>query len=153
MPVVNVDGFKISRTAAPLGDFSLFDYEMKRKNCSISANTPAQYRTGSCDDNPAGRLRGTDLNRNYPGFWGGPGASANWRSDTYRGDGPGSEPETDNIRRLVSQRQVTNLITNHTYSNLVLRVPGVTGHRTGTFEARDRTGHGIALNDALHAND
>ena len=25
--------------------------------------------------------------------------------------------------------------------------------RTGTVEARDRTGHGIALNDALHAND
>ena len=43
VPVVNVDGFKISRAAAPLGDFSTFDYEMKRKNCSISVATPAQY--------------------------------------------------------------------------------------------------------------
>jgi hypothetical protein len=65
IPIVNVDGFNISREAAPLGDFSLFDYEMKRKNCSISANTPAQYRTGTCENNPAGRLRGTDPNRNY----------------------------------------------------------------------------------------
>ena len=27
------------------------------------------------------------------GFWGGPGASTNWSSDTYRGDAPFSEPE------------------------------------------------------------
>ena len=33
VPVVNVDGFQISRDADPLGDFSQFDYEMKRKNC------------------------------------------------------------------------------------------------------------------------
>ncbi|HSF36159.1 MAG TPA: M14 family zinc carboxypeptidase, partial [Nocardioides sp.] len=104
VPVVNVDGFKISRTAAPLGNFSLFDYEMKRKNCRISANTPAAYTTGSCDNNPAGRLRGTDLNRNYPGFWGGGGADPNWSGDTYRGDAPGSEPESDAVRKLISER-------------------------------------------------
>ena len=125
VPVVNVDGFKISRGAAPLGDFSTFDYEMKRKNCSISAATPAQYRTGTCDDNPAGRLRGTDLNRNYPGFWGGGGASPIWSSDTYRGDGPGSEPESDAVRKLISERSVTVMISNHTYSNLVLRPPAI----------------------------
>ena len=49
----------------------------------------------------------------------------NWSDDTYRGDGPFSEPEVQNIRELISSRQVTNLITNHTYSNLVLRPPGV----------------------------
>lgn len=125
VPVVNVDGFDISRNATPLGDFSQFDYEMKRKNCSISTATPAQYLGGTCKDNPAGRLRGTDLNRNYPGFWGGGGASPVWSSDTYRGDGPGSEPEVDNIRTLIGQRQVTNLVTNHTFSNLVLRPPSI----------------------------
>jgi murein tripeptide amidase MpaA len=125
VPVVNVDGFNISRNAAPLGDFSQFDYEMKRKNCSISAQTPAQYLGGTCVNNPAGRVRGTDLNRNYPGFWGGGGASPIWSDDTFRGDGPGSEPETDNVRRLISERQVTNLITNHTYSDLVLRPPSI----------------------------
>jgi hypothetical protein len=125
VPVLNPDGFRISREADPLGDFSLFDYEMKRKNCSVSEFTPAQYLGGTCADNPAGRLRGTDLNRNYPGFWGGNGASPIWSDDTYRGDGPGSEPETDALRKLISKRQVTNLITNHTYSNLVLRPPSL----------------------------
>jgi hypothetical protein len=125
VPVVNPDGFNISREAATLGDFSLFDYEMKRKNCRVSANTPSKYARGSCDDNKAGRLRGTDLNRNYGGLWGGSGASTIWSDDTYRGDGPFSEPETQNVRELISSRQVTNLITNHTFSNLVLRPPGV----------------------------
>ena len=92
VPVVNVDGFELSRSAAPKGDFSQFDYEMKRKNCSVSTFTPAAYLGGTCADNPAGRLRGTDLNRNYPGFWGGGGASPIWSNDTYRGDAPGSEP-------------------------------------------------------------
>ena len=125
VPVVNVDGYVISRSAAPIGNFGTFDYEMKRKNCSISVFTPPAYTAGSCDDNPAGRLRGTDLNRNYPGFWGGPGASATWSSDTYRGDAPGDTPEVDAVKTLISQRQVTNLISNHTYSNLVLRPPSL----------------------------
>ena len=125
VPVVNVDGFQISRNAAPLGDFSTFDYEMKRKNCDVSENTPAAYTGGTCANNPAGRLRGTDLNRNYPGFWGGGGASTNWSSDTYRGDGPGSEPESDAVRKFISKRGVTMMISNHTYSNLVLRPPAI----------------------------
>ena len=125
IPVVNPDGFNISREAAVLGDFSLFDYEMKRKNCRVSVNTPTKYAKGACDDNKAGRLRGTDPNRNYGGLWGGSGASTIWSDDTYRGDGPFSEPEVQNVRELISSRQVTNLITNHTFSNLVLRPPGV----------------------------
>ena len=107
---------------------------MKRKNCSISENTPFEdpedpddpdYRSGPCANNPAGRLRGTDLNRNYPGFWGGGGASPNWSGDTYRGDGPGSEPESDAVRKFISKRAVTMMISNHTYSNLVLRPPAI----------------------------
>ncbi len=125
VPVVNVDGFAISRNARPRGDFSRFDYEMKRKNCDLSDSAPPRFLTGPCDHNRAGRLRGTDLNRNYPGFWGGPGADADWSSDVFRGDGPGSEPEVDNIRQLVSQRQVVSLLSLHTYSNLVLRPPSI----------------------------
>jgi hypothetical protein len=124
VPIVNPDGFSISREAEPKGDFSRFDYEMKRKNCNAS-DSPAAFATGVCKANPGGRERGTDPNRNYAGFWGGAGASTNWRNDTFRGAGPFSEPETQNIRSIVSSRQVTNLITLHTYSNLVLRVPGV----------------------------
>ncbi|MGZ8744631.1 MAG: M14 family zinc carboxypeptidase [Nocardioides sp.] len=125
VPIVNVDGFQVSRNATPNGDFSQFDYEMKRKNCSISEKTSAGYLGGSCADNPAGRLRGTDLNRNYPGFWGGGGASTSWSGDTYRGDGPGSEPESDAVRTFISKRPVTMMISNHTYSNLVLRPPAI----------------------------
>ena len=125
VPVVNPDGFNISREAPLLGDFTLFDYEMKRKNCRVSSTTPQKYARGSCEDNKAGRLRGTDPNRNYGGLWGGAGASTVWADDTFRGDEPFSEPEVRNIRELVSSRQVTSLITNHTYSNLVLRPPGV----------------------------
>jgi hypothetical protein len=124
VPVVNPDGFVVSRESAPLGDFSRFDYEMKRKNCN-PADSPPEARGGVCASNPAGRLRGTDLNRNYGGFWGGPGASPIWSSDIYRGSAPFSEPEVRNIRALISRRQVTNLITNHTFSNLVLRPPSV----------------------------
>jgi hypothetical protein len=124
VPIVNSDGFSISREAEPLGDFSRFDYEMKRKSCRVE-DSPPQFRTGICMANPGGRVRGTDLNRNYAGFWGGGGASPTWSNDTFRGSGPFSEPETRNIRSIVSTRQVTNLITLHTFSNLVLRVPGL----------------------------
>ncbi len=123
VPVVNPDGFTVSREAPELGDGSLFDYESKRKNCDPT-QAPPEYRTGACGDNPIGRLRGTDLNRNYGGFWGGPGASPQWFADTFRGAGPFTEPETRNVRDLVSGRQVTTLVSNHTFGNVVLRPPG-----------------------------
>ena len=125
VPVVNPDGFTISREAATTDTFGTFSYDNKRKNCSISASTPAKFRTGTCTSNNAGRLRGTDLNRNYGGLWGGPGASTVWSNDTYRGDQPFSEPETRNVQALIASRSVTTLITNHTFSNLWLRPPGV----------------------------
>jgi len=124
VPIVNPDGFTVSREARPLGDFSTFDYEMKRKNCQTLDAPPAD-RVGVCLANPAGRTRGVDLNRNYGGFWGGPGASFNQASDTFRGSAPFSEPEVKAVRSLIASRQVTNLITNHTYSNLVLRAPSI----------------------------
>ena len=128
VPLVNPDGFNLSREAPHAGfnaSFGVFDFEMKRKNCRISTSTPAQYATGTCGDNLAGRLRGTDPNRNYGGLWGGAGASTHWSSDVFRGDGPFSEPEVQNIRDLQATRSITNLITNHTFSNLILRPPGV----------------------------
>ena len=126
VPLVNPDGFNVSREAQHSGwatAFGIFDYEMKRKNCRPSP-VPA-YATGSCADNPAGGWSGVDPNRNYGGLWGGGGASTVWYDATFRGSGPFSEPETQNIRELVSAREVTSLITNHTYSNLVLRPPAI----------------------------
>lgn len=44
---------------------------------------------------------GVDLNRNWGYQWGGPGASTTPSSDTYRGTGPFSEPETQRFRDFV----------------------------------------------------
>ena len=117
VPVINPDGFNVSRearTGPAARDFSQLDFEMKRKNCRDAV--------GSCDRRT--RLSGVDPNRNYGGLWGGSGASPSTLSDVYRGPGPFSEPEVRNVRELIAARQVVTLITNHTYSNLVLRVPG-----------------------------
>ena len=75
-------------------------------------------------DEPGGYGIGVDLNRNYGGGWGGAGAADVAADPTYRGAGPFSEPETQAVRELISSRQVTTLITNHTFGNLVLRPPG-----------------------------
>ena len=138
VPVVNPDGFNLSREApVDLRDvtgvganntaysvMSLAEpfFTYKRRNCRPvdgQASPPP-----ICGLTPF-RYTGVDPNRNYGAFWGGAGASALRTDDTYRGAGPFSEPETQNIRDLVSRRQVVTLITNHTFSNLVLRPPGI----------------------------
>ncbi|MGH2981688.1 MAG: M14 family zinc carboxypeptidase, partial [Solirubrobacterales bacterium] len=137
VPVVNPDGFNISREAGELqgggggrgGDANQelinivsHPYEYRRKNCRLVTDAPS----GNCLQPSLGLAEpGVDPNRNYGGFWGGPGASTDPTAQDYRGPGPFSEPESQNIRRLVSRNQVTTLITNHTYSNLVLRPPGI----------------------------
>ena len=138
VPVVNVDGFHMSRTDGALIDLREVDgggtgsvlgtpgNAYKRKNCRVvdGVDTP----DGSCAvaaTSPGGYGTGIDLNRNYGGLWGGPGASATFADPTYRGPSPFSEPETQNIRELISSRQVTTMISNHTFSNLVLRPNGV----------------------------
>jgi hypothetical protein len=137
VPVVNVDGFSMSRTDGALIDLREADgggtatilgtpgNAYKRKNCRLvdGQDTP----DGTCAlaaTSPGGYGVGTDLNRNYGGYWGGPGASDLFADPTYRGAAAFSEPETQNIRELVSGRHVTTLITNHTFSNLVLRPNG-----------------------------
>jgi hypothetical protein len=142
VPVVNVDGFHLSRTDGDLVDLRDLNAvdplggttsvlatpgnAYKRKNCRLvdGQDTP----DGACAaaaTSPGGYGTGIDLNRNYGGLWGGPGASATFADPTYRGPSPFSEPEIQNVRELVSSRQVTTLISNHTFSNLVLRPNGV----------------------------
>jgi hypothetical protein len=145
VPVVNPDGFNASREAGQLymhgdghhtdldgsGDISDPEFilaaatspnEYRRKNCRL----PGDPEAGSCLQPSTGIFEGgVDPNRNYGAFWGGPGSSGDFFTQTYRGPGPFSEPETQNVRELVSSRQVTTLITNHTFSNLVLRPPGL----------------------------
>ncbi|WP_434582037.1 M14 family metallopeptidase [Carbonactinospora thermoautotrophica] len=120
VPVVNPDGFEKSRAAGAL--------EWKRKNCR-QWDGVVEHPVAECATYADNGLtsRGVDVNRNYGGFWGGRGSSDQWWAQDYRGQAPFSEPETRNVRDLVASRQVTVLISNHTYGNLVLRSPGVAG--------------------------
>lgn len=149
VPVVNVDGFDLSRTSGGLIDLNVLNpldptdqvlpvvsqltpgFAYLRKNCRLvdGVDTP----DGTCAaqlSTPAGFSLGVDLNRNYGMWWGGSGAAhtlpdvedftAGFADPRYQGAGAFSEPETRNVRSLVLSRPVTTLITNHTSGNLVL---------------------------------
>ena len=78
-----------------------------------------------------------DPNRNYGTFWGGPGSDTNPLTQTYRGPGPFSEPESRNIKALVSRNQVMTLITNHTTAGAgAARARPRGGRRPGRREPR-----------------
>jgi hypothetical protein len=137
VPVVNPDGFEQSRKWGDIVDIREIDdggtvtivgnpgNAYKRKNCRV-ADGVERTPPGGCEvSSPGGYGLGIDLNRNYGGLWGGPGASGLFADPTYRGAAPFSEPETQAVRELISSRHVTALITNHTFSNLVLRPPGI----------------------------
>ncbi|MFN0132527.1 MAG: M14 family zinc carboxypeptidase [Phycisphaerales bacterium] len=69
----------------------------------------------------AGGSFGVDLNRNWAYQWGGVGASATPTSETYRGTGPFSEPESQRLRDFAlakpNLRGHTDL---HSYGRLIL---------------------------------
>jgi len=164
VPVVNPEGFNVSREAASAMDDGrggpdetpnlALPYEYQRKNCRVNNPAGEDPERGDCSGQAApmnGIAQfGTDPNRNYGGFWGGPGATPDGSqpfgdfAQDYRGNGPFSERETQNIRRLVSTRQVTTLITNHTFSNLLLRPPGIQAQGPPVDEAVYK-----ALGDAM----
>ncbi|EWM19393.1 zinc carboxypeptidase [Kutzneria sp. 744] len=108
VPVVNPDGFEASRTGR-IPD--------KRKNCDPTCGTKVDPDTGADD-------AGVDLNRNFGVNWGGPGSSGDRTGGDYRGPKAFSEPETQNIRDLVTGHQVTVLVGLHTYGDMNLRPPG-----------------------------
>jgi hypothetical protein len=155
VPIVNPDGFNASREAGELygnggghatdldGNGEVDDVEFiaaasthineyRRKNCRF----PVGPAAGNCLAQPDQGVfgGGVDPNRNYGAFWGGNGSSDIFLEQDYRGPGPFSEPESQNIRELVSGRQVTTLITNHTFSGLVLRPPGIAAQGTTVDE-------------------
>jgi hypothetical protein len=148
VPVSNPDGYDASRTSGALVDLrQLQDVAGANGNTAAILATPGNaYKRKNCryvngQTQPAGTCVGlpsngglgvgVDLNRNYGALWGGPGASGDTTAATYRGPAPFSEPETQAIRSLISSRQVTTLITNHTFSNLILRPVGVNPNEIG----------------------
>jgi hypothetical protein len=133
VPVSNPDGYDASRTSGDIVDFREIDNggtitiigtpgnAYKRKNCRFVDGETQPAGTCAAPPSPGGFALGVDLNRNYGALWGGPGASDVPADPTYHGPAPFSEPETQAIRSLISSRQVTTLISNHTFSNLILR--------------------------------
>jgi Zinc carboxypeptidase len=167
IPIVNPDGFNASREAGELygnggghatdldGNGEVDDAEFiaastthlneyRRKNCRFPFGPPAGNCMAQPDQGVIGG--GVDPNRNYGAFWGGNGSSDTYVEQDYRGPGPFSEPESQNIRELISGRQVTTLITNHTFSGLVLRPPGVAAQGTTVDEPTYK-----ALGDSMAA--
>jgi murein tripeptide amidase MpaA len=73
---------------------------------------------------PIGQNIGVDLNRNYgtDQFWDAPnnGSSTNPADDTYRGEAPFSEPETQAIRDLFLKHKFGFALNYHTFSNLLI---------------------------------
>ena len=131
VPIVNVDGFDYSREAVlsyndPLRNATrnmssgngFEGYWRKNRRSLTGVTVPAAQR------NPD--AYGVDPNRNYSYLWGDNqgGSSGVILDQTYRGDAPFSEPETQNVRDLVLSRSVTGVITNHTYQASVLRAGG-----------------------------
>ncbi|MEZ4871734.1 MAG: M14 family metallopeptidase [Bdellovibrionales bacterium] len=97
VPIVNPDGAE--------HDIAQGRYKMWRKNRKNNGD-------GSF---------GVDLNRNYGFKWGTGGSSKNKSSDTYMGEQPFSEPETQAIKSYVeSNKNITILLSYHTFSELIL---------------------------------
>jgi hypothetical protein len=65
---------------------------------------------------------GVDLNRNYPVFWGHDdvGSSAVTIAETYRGPGPGSEPEVQALIAFHAVHPPATSISYHSYTDLIL---------------------------------
>ncbi len=111
IPCINVDGYLYNQQTNPNGG------GMWRKNRRNNGN-------GSF---------GVDLNRNWGFNWGydNSGSSPTPSSETYRGTGPFSEPETDSLRRFIESRDFVLAMNYHTYSNLILYAWGTQSFQGG----------------------
>jgi murein tripeptide amidase MpaA len=131
--MVNPDGVEY--------DVATGSYRMWRKNRQPNAGSSAV---------------GTDLNRNWGWQWGCcGGSSGSFSSETYRGPGPFSAPETQRVRDFVDTRvidgvqQIKAAIDFHTYSELVLWPYGYTRADTAAGMTADDQGAFAALGTNL----
>ena len=131
VPIVNPDGFDYSRSSVFAKQANVDAthgiacniagceaYWRKNRRSLTGATIPVAQK------NPD--AYGVDVNRNYSWKWGGAGASPDKTSLTHYGDAPFSEPESKNVQELVLSHNVTSIVSNHTYSRLVLRPWGDT---------------------------
>jgi hypothetical protein len=129
VPIINPDGYVVSRTTPSAYDTTgqgPFDTAE-----AVATGGFGAYRRKNCDGAvPSGAFPcllqwGVDPNRNYGEGWGAAGASSIPYTQTFRGSGPWSEPETQAVHEFSQKRQVTALITLHNFASLVLRSPSL----------------------------
>jgi len=122
-PIPDVeDETGLDGTAEPVAGGGVFAY--RRKNCD-GALPAAVVDSDAARSLPCYYQWGVDPNRNYGFDWGGPGASTDPTTQTYRGSGQWSEPETQAVWHYSQTHPVTTMITMHTIAALVLRSPGL----------------------------
>ncbi|HEX9727169.1 MAG TPA: M14 family metallopeptidase [Gemmatimonadales bacterium] len=98
---------------------------------------------------------GVDLNRNYPAFWGRDdiGSSGSATAETYRGPGPGSEPEVAAMIAFHAVHPPDAAVSYHSYTNLVLypysHQSGRVAADQSVFEAFAGTPLAPAIRDGL----
>ena len=141
VPVQNVDGFDYSRESVQAinrsvdqntdltGAVNGFEaYWRKNRRSLTGVTVPAAQK------NPD--AYGVDTNRNYSYLWGDSngGSSGTQLDATYRGSAPFSEPENKNVRDIILGRNVTMVLTNHTYQASVLRTGGGDAPEDKTLE-------------------
>lgn len=98
VPCINPDGYIYNEQTDPNGG------GMHRKN---------RRNVGSNN-------KGVDLNRNYSYEFGGPGTSSNPDSDTYKGTGPFSEPETRAMEWFTINHNFSITLNYHSYADALL---------------------------------
>jgi hypothetical protein len=123
------DGDTVEGVAVPFGG----NLAYRRKNCDGAIpngpnheeqNLPCYYQVG------------VDPNRNYGQYWGGVGASSDPNTQSYRGAGQWSEPETQAVWHWSQAHNVTFMMTLHNVAALVLRPPGTHADGLAPDEAR-----------------
>jgi carboxypeptidase T len=108
VPCTNPDGYLYNEMIAPDGG------GLWRKNRRLNYN--GTY--------------GVDLNRNFGYMWGHDdfGSSPNPASNTYRGEAPFSEPETQMLREFSINHNFKIVLNYHSYSDLLLHPFGYAGN-------------------------
>ena len=156
VPIVNVDGFDYSRESVlsltqqlrdstdETGASNGFEgYWRKNRRSPTGITAPGIQR------NP--EAWGVDPNRNYSYLWGDSngGSSGDVYNQTYRGEAPFSEPETQNVRDIILGRNVTTVLTNHTFQASVLRAGGGDAPEDAMLEAiGDKLAKTLGYNNA-----
>ncbi|MBC7833532.1 MAG: hypothetical protein H7Y88_00340 [Phycisphaerales bacterium] len=87
---------------------------------------------------------GVDTNRNWGYQWGGEGSSGTPGSDTYRGTGPFSEPETQIVRDfIIAHPRLVMHLDVHSYGQYILSPWGYTSALPPDHSLLSALGHGM----------